>query len=78
MECYEKSGFMMKSRKMHKGEKEMMRNFIAWFNTESGEDFIILTAVGIEGAERKFQSLIGRELTEMHEIEDDDRYLAYC
>ena len=56
----------------------MMKNFIAWFNTEDGEDYIVLTAPGFEGAERKFQSLVGRELTEMHEIEDNDSYLAYC
>lgn len=55
-----------------------MKNFIVWYDYEGEEDFMIITAENESEARRKFYGYRDCWITEIREIEDNERYLAYC
>ena len=54
----------------------MEKTFIAWYRFDGEEDFTIITAVNEDEARRRFYASHDN-LTEIHEIEDNEAYLAY-
>lgn len=55
----------------------MEKIFIAWYRVGNEEDFTIIHAVDEDEARRRFYNFHDN-LIEMHEVEDNERYLVYC
>lgn len=55
-----------------------MKQFIIWYRYDGEEDFMIITAENEDDARRKFYGWHAEPIVEMHEVEDNERYLAYC
>ena len=53
------------------------KQFIAWYSFDGEEDFTIITALDEDEARRRFYNFHSNSLTEIHEIEDNEVYLAY-
>lgn len=51
--------------------------FIAWYRIDDEEDYMIIKALDIDEARRRFYNWHSN-LTELHEIADSEAYLAYC
>ena len=52
------------------------KEFIAWYNVDGEEDYTIITAVDEDEARRRFYSHHSN-LTDIHEIQESEAYLAY-
>lgn len=58
--------------------ENMEKLFIVWYRVDGEEDFAIIPARDEEEARRWFYGTHDSCITDIHEIEDDERYLAYC
>lgn len=56
----------------------MEKLFIVWHRVDGEEDFVIIPARDEGEARRWFYGTHDSCITDIHEIEDDERYLAYC
>ena len=55
-----------------------MKQFIIWYKYDGEEDYIIITARDEDEAIRRWRGWFGGYITDIHEVEDNERYLAYC
>lgn len=55
-----------------------MKQFIIWYKFDGEEDYTIITAEHEEEARRRFYGWHSGCITDIHEIEDSERFLAYC
>lgn len=53
------------------------KKYIAWYMVDGEEDYMIITAYDEDEARRRFYNWHSN-LTELHEIEDSEAYLAFC
>ena len=57
-------------------EEPQEKVFIAWYRYEGEEDYMIIHALDEDEARRRFYSC-HYNLTEIHEVEDNEMYLAH-
>ena len=55
-----------------------MKKYIIWYRFDGEMDYTIITAESEEEARRKFWGWHSGYIDEMHEIQDNERYLEYC
>lgn len=55
-----------------------MRKWIIWYRCDGEEDFTIITADNESEARRRFHGWHSEPITEIHEVQDDERYLEFC
>lgn len=55
-----------------------MRKWIIWYAFDGEEDFVIITAEDEHEARRKFYGWHSNNITDIHEVQDDERYLEFC
>lgn len=51
--------------------------FIVWYKFDGEEDFMVITAIDEDEARRRFYSWHSGSITDIHEIEENELYLAY-
>lgn len=55
-----------------------MKNYIIWYNFDAEEDYTIITAETEDEARRRFYGWHSERIIDIHEIADDESYLAFC
>jgi hypothetical protein len=55
-----------------------MKQFIIWYKFDGEEDYTIITGANEDEATRKFRGWYSGYITDIHEIKDNETYLAYC
>ena len=55
-----------------------MQTFIIWYTFDGEEDFTIITAEDEDEARRKFYNWHSDSIVDIHEVQDDERYLEFC
>lgn len=55
-----------------------MTQFIIWYSFDGEEDYMIITAETEDEARRRFYGWHSETIIDIHEIADDERYLAFC
>ena len=56
----------------------MEKKYIIWYSVDGEEDFMVITAIDESEARRRFHTWHDNCITDIHEIEESERYLAYC
>ena len=55
-----------------------MKQFIIWYKADGEEDYTIITAANEDEARRRFYGWHSSRITDIHEIEENEQWLAYC
>ena len=54
-----------------------MKQYIIWYEFDGEEDFTVITAEDEDEALRRFRGWHSERVTDCHEIEDSEAYLAW-
>lgn len=61
----------------YRKDNNMDKRFIIWYSFDGEEDYMIITAPTEDEALRRFRGWHSETVIDIHEVADDERYLAF-